>query len=105
MKLSQDDAILFCENLGGSSLTFKTTRKDFIDDAVNDDDDVNDELMTFNQNREELAAFAAWFSAKEKGCRHIWTPFSDRDHEGEGTRQSIALTHCCQGRGKIFKTG
>ena len=34
MKLSQDDAILFCENLGGSSLTFKTTRKDFIDDAV-----------------------------------------------------------------------
>ena len=48
MKLSQNDAILFCENLGGSSLTFKTTRKDFIDDAVNDDDDGNDELVTFN---------------------------------------------------------
>ena len=48
MKLSQDDAILFCENLGGSSVTFKTTRKDFIDDAVNDDDDVNDELMIFD---------------------------------------------------------
>ena len=47
MKLSQDDAILFCENLGGSSLTYKATRKDFIDDAVNDDDG-NDELVTFN---------------------------------------------------------
>ena len=80
-------------------------RKDCIDDAVNDDDG-NDELVTFNRNREESAAFAAWFSAKEKGCRHIWTPFSDRDQEGEATRQhSPALTHCCQGRGKIFKTG
>ena len=60
------------------------TRKAFSDDAVNDDDG-NDELMIFDWNREELAAFAAWFTAKEKGCRHIWTPFSDRDQEGEGT--------------------
>ena len=58
VKLSQDDAILFCENLGGSSLTFKPSRK-------------------------ELVAFATWFSAKMKGCPHIWTPYSDRDEEGK----------------------
>ena len=58
VKLSQDAAILFCENLGGSSLTFKPSRK-------------------------ELVAFAAWFSAMMKGCPHIWTPYSDREQEGK----------------------
>ena len=58
MKLTQDEAILFCENLGGSSLTFKSSKK-------------------------ELVAFATWFSAKMKGCRHIWTPYSDREEEGK----------------------
>ena len=58
MKLTQDEAILFCENLGGSSLTFKSSKK-------------------------ELVAFATWFSTKMKGCRHIWTPYSDREEEGK----------------------
>ena len=58
MKLSQDAAILFCENLGGSSLTFPATK-------------------------EELAVFASWFSARMSGCPHVWTPYSDRDHEGK----------------------
>ena len=60
IKLRQDAAILFCENLATSSLTFKQTRT-------------------------ELAAFASWFSAKTRGCPHIWTPYSDREEEGKIT--------------------
>ena len=73
MKLTQDEAILFCENLGGSSLTFKSSKK-------------------------ELVAFATWFSAKMKGCRHIWTPYSDREEEGKLPVQIKSKTICCAQR-------
>ena len=73
MKLTQDDAILFCENLGGSSLTFKSSKK-------------------------ELVAFATWFSAQMKGCRHIWTPYSDREEEGKLPLQIKSKTICCAQR-------